>query len=302
MIHVDKLTKYFGELRALDNINLQVTKGSIYGLIGPNGSGKTTLIKTIMGILIPDQGQVLLNGQDIHSHPQAKCRVGYVADYQNYYAAFSVKDMIRLYQGSYAHWNQARFEQLHRIFNLPLKKRVNKLSKGMRTQLALLLNLSIEPQILVLDEPSSGLDPVLRRQLFNILMEEVAQNQTTVFISSHNLGELEGICDQIGVIHNGGILFDEKLDDLKTRVRKIQVAFDQDQELDPELFNQPEVLKIEQQGRVYNIVVRENMVGFMAGLKKHQPILLETIDMSLEDIFIYQMGGVGYGFEQIFTQ
>lgn len=302
MIQVSTVTKTFGGFTALQDISLKVAPGSIYGLIGPNGSGKTTLIKTMMGILQPDQGEVLIAGENIHRNWQIKNRVGYVADYQNYYATFSVGDMVRLYQGSFSHWNQTRFEELHRVFNLPLPKKVHKLSKGMRTQLALLLNLSIEPRVLLLDEPSSGLDPVLRRQFYQYLLDQVAQQQTTVFISSHNLSELEGICDQIGIIHQGAILFDEKLDDLKGNVRKVQVALARDRQLPPELLEQPAVLKVEKQGRVYNIVIKENLELFLEQLKQQQPILLETIDMSLEDIFIYRMGGVGYGFEQIFTR
>lgn len=300
MIFIDQLSKNFGKQPALDSISLRVEPGRIYGLVGPNGAGKTTLIKILTGILLPTRGQVFIAGHNVHQNPGVKSGLGYVADQQHFYPGFKVKDMIRLYRETYANWSPERFAELGSIFRLPEDKKIAKLSKGMRTQLAVLLNLSIRPGVLVLDEPTSGLDPVLRRQLLNILMDEVAQSQSTVFMSTHNLNELERICDRIGLIHNGRLLFDESLEDLKRKVRKIQVAFADG--LPGEFHQREDILKIEEQGRVYNLVVRDNLDGVMAELRKYRPLLLETIDMSLEDIFIYRMGGIGYGFEQIFAQ
>jgi len=300
LIQVEKLTKNFHEFQVLDNINLQVKQGTIFGLVGPNGAGKTTLIKIIMGILMPDQGRVLIDGVDVLQNPGIKSRVGYIADYQNYYPGFNVKDMIRLYRETFADWNNERYLELYQYFKLPMNKKVKNLSKGMRTQLAILLNLSIIPSVLVLDEPTSGLDPVLRRQMLNILMDEVARNGTTIFISTHNLNDLERICDQVSIVHNGRILLDKSLEEMKTRIKKIQVAvYDQ---LPAEFLNQKFILKHERQGRVYSLVVRENSEKMTAELQKYRPLLLETVDMSLEDIFIYLMEEMGYGFEQIFTQ
>lgn len=300
MIKVENLMKNFGPQRALDNINLTVNQGSIYGLMGPNGAGKTTLIKTMLGILHPDAGCVMIDNTNVHQVPAIKNKVGYVADYQSYYAHFSVDDMINLYRCTYGHWNEKRFNELKSTFRLPLDKKVRTLSKGMRTQLAVLLNLSISPQVLMLDEPTSGLDPVIRRQLMNIILDEVALNGTTVFISTHNLNELERICDQIGIIHRGRLLLSESIEQLKQQVRKIQVAFKE--QLPAEVARRPEILKVEQQGRVYSLVVKNNLESVIAELQQHQPLLLETIDMSLEDIFIYQMGGLGYEFAQLNTQ
>lgn len=300
MICIERLTKNFKDCPALENIDLQVERGSIFGLVGPNGAGKTTLLRTIMGILLPTRGQVLIDGHNIHLNPGIKSRIGYVADYQSYYSYFKVQEMIGFYRRTYDNWCEERFTELFSIFNLPLNKSIKSLSKGMRTQLAILLNLSIRPAVLLLDEPTSGLDPVLRRQLLNILMDEVARNQTTVFTSTHNLGELERVCDRIGIIHEGRLIFNESLEDMKQRTRKIQVAFSD--RLPEEFFQREDILKVEGQGRVYNLVVRDNVQEVMDGLRKYQPLLLETIDMSLEDIFIYRMGGVGYGFEQIFAQ
>jgi len=300
LIKIENLTKSFRASPALDNINLQVPRGSIFGLVGPNGAGKTTLIKLIMGILLPDRGRIYIDGNDVHQNPGIKSRIGYVADYQHYYPTFRVKEMIRLYRETYAHWSVERFAELRQIFKLTEDKKIKHLSKGMRAQLAVLLNLSIRPALLVLDEPTSGLDPVLRRQLLNILLDEAARGETTIFISTHNLNELERICDRIGTIHNGRILFDESLEKIKQHVRKIQVAFAGEP---PEGFlEQSAVLKAERQGRVYTIVVREDANQLMAELERYRPLLLESVDMSLEDIFIYRMGGVGYGFEKFVAQ
>jgi len=297
VIRVENLNKSYREFQALRDINLHIERGSVFGLVGPNGAGKTTLIKTIMGILLPDTGRVLIDGRDVRQDPAVKARVGYVADYQNYYAGFRVKDLIRLYRETYPHWSEERFAELSRVFRLPENQKVAKLSKGMRTQLAVLLNLSLMPAVLVLDEPTSGLDPVLRRQVLNILLDDVAANGTTVLIATHQLNELERTCDRIGILYEGRMLFDESLEQVKRNVRRIQAAFSAD--VPEEILQRPEILKTERRGRVYLIVVKENVDGIKAELQKYQPLLLEEIDLSLEDIFIYRMGGLGYEFDGI---
>lgn len=299
MIHLENIAKSFKEFEALKDINLHVRQGSIFGLVGPNGAGKTTLIKIVLGVLIPDQGRVFIDGVEAHKNPAIKTRIGYIADYQHYYPNFRVKEMIRFYKETYQHWNADRFAELYRIFNLPENQKLKKLSKGMRTQLAVLLNLSINPSVLVLDEPTSGLDPVLRRQLLNILMDEAAQNQTTIFIATHNLNELERICDHIGFMHRGVIVFDERLEDIKEKVRKIQAAFPED--LPVELLKRDDFLRVEKQGRVYTFVLKENVDQVMDELQQYRPLLMESIYMSLEDIFVYRMGELGYEFDQPVT-
>lgn len=300
MIKIVDITKSYGAVTVLEGVDFQVERGNIYGLVGPNGAGKTTLIKTMMGVLLPTRGKVLINGQDVHHDAQAKSCVGYVADYQHFYPGFSVSDMVRLYRGTYRNWSDERFTELSRIFSLPDKQNVKKLSKGMCTQLALLLNLSIRPAVLILDEPTSGLDPVLRRQVLGVLLDEVARNKTTVLIATHNLNELERTCDHIGMLYQGQLVFNENLEETKQAIRKIQVVLPKG--LPAEMLTRPDILKVEQQGKVYSIVVRDNPEQVMAELKKQNPLLLETIDMSLEDIFIYRMGGLGYAFDGLVTQ
>ena len=205
--------------------------------------------------------------------------------------------MVEFYRNTYPLWNEYRYNALKKIFKLDEKKRIRNLSKGMKTQLSLMLNLSITPEVLVLDEPTSGLDPVIKKKVLDLIIDEVSTNETTVLISSHHLGELEQICDHIGIIHEGKILMEESIDNLKSKVRKVQVAFKDD--IPEEIKNSEDILKIENRGKVYEIIVNDNIEKLMDEMRKHNPILLDTIDMSLEEIFIYKMGGVGYVFEDI---
>ena len=297
MIKGLKIDKYLGGEKILDNVNINVSKGSIYGLIGPNGAGKTTLIKTLVGIYEPESGEVLISGEDVKENTKVKSRLGYVADYQNFYPNFKVGEMVKFYRNTYPLWNEYRYNALKKVFKLDEKKRIRNLSKGMKTQLSLMLNLSITPEVLILDEPTSGLDPVIKRKVLDIIIDEVSTNETTVLISTHHLGELEQICDHIGIIHEGKILMEDSIDNLKSKVRKIQVAFKDG--IPEEIKNSEDILKIENRGKVYEIIVNDNIEKLMVEIRKHNPILLDTIDMSLEEIFIYKMGGVGYVFEDI---
>lgn len=297
MIEAKGLDKYLGGNKILDNINIHVKKGSIYGLIGPNGAGKTTLIKTLVDIYKPDAGEVLIAKEYISDNKRIKSRLGYVSDFQYLYPSFKIKEIVEFYKGAYLLWNDERYSQLNKLFKLDENKKVKYLSKGMKTQLAILLNLSIMPNVLILDEPTSGLDPVIKRKVLNLIVDQVSANETTVLISSHNLGELEQICDHIGIIHEGKVLLEDSVDNLKSNVRKIQVAFKG--ELPEEIKSNEHILKIESVGKIHQIIVRDNLDDVIENIKKYNPILLETIDMSLEEIFIHKMGGEGYEFEDI---
>lgn len=297
MIKAESIDKYLGGVKILDNVNLQVKKGSIYGLIGPNGAGKTTLIKCLVGIYKPESGNAIINGENIIENTKVKSRLGYVSDYQYFYPNFKISEMKQFYKNIYPMWNEERYESLKKLFKLDENKKIRHLSKGMKTQVSLLLNLSIMPNVLILDEPTSGLDPVIKREVLNLLVEEVSANETTILISTHNLGELERICDHVGIIYGGKLLAEENIDELKTKVRKIQVAFKDS--IPEEILNHKDILNIENKGRVYQIITNDNIDDFIALINKHNPILLETIDMSLEEIFIYKMGGEGYVFEDI---
>ena len=297
MIKAENIDKYLGGVKILDNINLEVKKGSIYGLIGPNGAGKTTLIKCLVGIYKPESGSAIITGENIIENTKVKSRLGYVSDYQYFYPNFKIAEIKEFYKNTYPMWNEERYQNLKKLFKLDENKKIRHLSKGMKTQVSLLLNLSLMPNVLILDEPTSGLDPVIKREVLNLLVEEVSMNETTILISTHNLGELERICDHIGIIYEGKILAEENIDELKTKVRKIQVAFKDS--IPEEIVNHKDILSIENKGKVYQIITKDNIDDFIELIKKYNPILLETIDMSLEEIFIYKMGGEGYVFEDI---
>lgn len=294
MINVSKVKKSLGKQIVLDDISLNVEEGSIYGLVGPNGAGKTTLIKNLVGIYEPDCGDIYINNEKMSDKADIKKRIGYVADYQVYYPNYKIKDMINFFKSTYDSWDDNRFNKLENLFNLNGNKKIKHLSKGMKTQLAILLNLSIMPKVLIMDEPTSGLDPVIRREVLNLLVQEVGLNNTTIFISTHNLGELEQICNKIGIMNKGKILTQDSLDTMKENIRKVQVVFDGD--IPKSITENKAILKIEKIGRVYQIIVKENIEHLIQEINNFKPLLVETIDMSLEEIFVYKMGGEGYEF------
>ncbi|WP_053954866.1 ABC transporter ATP-binding protein [Inediibacterium massiliense] len=294
MISVVGVSKSLGANKILDDVNLFAKEGAIYGLLGPNGAGKTTLIKNMVGIYTPDEGEIFIDGQKLTDGSSMKGKIAYIPDFQNFYNQFKVGEMVDFYRHTYRDWNEERYKKLKELFSIQDHKKIRQLSKGMKTQLAIHLNLSMMPKVMVMDEPTSGLDPVIRREVLNLIVQEVSLNNTTVLISTHNLGELEQICDHIGMMNKGKILLQTNIDDLKEKVRKIQVAFKG--EIPKEIQEHKDLLKIENVGKVYQMVVKEGVEKVMEEIKKHDPILLETIDMSLEEIFIYKMGGEGYEF------
>lgn len=297
MIKVESLNKSINERAILKNINMNVPEGSIYGLIGPNGAGKTTLIKTLVDIYQPDTGTVLIDQENIHLHPEQKSKIGYVPDYLTYYANFTKKDLVKLYREVYPNWNEERYQKLNNLFIINDRMSLGKLSKGMKMQLAIHLNLSIMPKVLIMDEPTSGLDPIIRQEVLNLLVQEVSINNTTILISSHQLSELEKICDHIGFISQGEIMGDANLEEMKQQIKKYQVVFPQD--IPQEIKSHKNVLKVEKIGKVYYLVVEDNNEDFINLINKYQPLILDTINMTLEEIFIYKMGGQGYELKNI---
>ncbi len=288
MLRIKDLNKKFGSYQVLSDINLEVSEGSITGLVGPNGAGKTTLLQAIMGITKPDEGSITFMGQDIQSAWEVKNRIGYVPDQSVFYPGFTVADMVRFYGYAYATWDEERYAELSKVLVLPLNKKIKSLSKGMKAQLAILLALSFRPKMLILDEPTAGLDPINRRLLYNLMLDEVAENGTNVLISSHGLAELERICDHIVFIDKGRILLDSDLDSLKQQIRKVQVVFQG--EFPSELKGHPDLIGLEQFGRVYRLIFQSDDI--LRVIQQYQPVLLEDIDISLEEIFIYNVRGV----------
>lgn len=298
MIQIHNVTKTFEGFRALDGLTMSVEKGSIYGLVGPNGAGKSTILRHIMGIYRPDSGSILVDGQPVYENPLAKAKIAAIPDELYYFVSASTRDMMKFYRGMYPGFDDKRYEMLKQAFpEVEERQPIRRLSKGMQKQSAFWLALCCNPEILVLDEPVDGLDPVMRRQVWSLLMGDVAQRGTTVLVSSHNLRELEDVCDHVGILSHGKVLLERSLTDLQDNVVKLQVAFAQPDL--PELPQDLQILHTSQLGRVYTLIVRGNPAQIKTRMAVYQPILMEALPLSLEEIFIYELGGEDYAVRDI---
>lgn len=297
MIKVSNVTKHFDDYRVLDNFSLEVKKGTIYGLVGPNGAGKTTIINHITGALKPEKGTITIDGENVIENEKIKQRVLSIADDWFYYSVFNIKEMARFYANMYDSFDYKRYETIKQIFKIDEKRQIRKLSKGMKKQVAFWLSLSAKPDVLILDEPLDGLDPVMRKQVLNLVISDVIDRQMTVLVSSHNLRELEDICDWVGIIHKGQMIIQKPLDDLKGSVHKYQLVFKN--EFPAELKNMKDILHISQTGSVYNLIVRGSAQETDAKMNTFAPLLCERISLTLEEVFIYELGGLGYDFTNI---
>ncbi len=228
MIKAKGIVKVFGDFRALDGFDMSVERGSIYGLVGPNGAGKTTIINHLMGVLKPDEGEILIDGEAVWENPELKQKILCINDDWYFYPSFSVKEMAKFYESMYRGFNRERYNALGKILNIDENRQIRRLSKGMKKQVAFRLVLSCMPEVLILDEPLDGLDPVMRKQIMNIIISDVAEREMTVLVSSHNLRELEDICDHVGIIHSGKMVIEKPLDDLKGNIQKVQMVFKED--------------------------------------------------------------------------
>ena len=298
MIKVNNLVKTFDGFRALDGLTMTVQPGSIYGLVGPNGAGKSTLLRHITGVYRPDSGSVLVDGREVYEDPEVKGKIATIPDELYYFLSASTRDMMKFYRGMYPGFDDKRYQALKEAFpEVDEKQPIRRLSKGMQKQSAFWLALCCNPQVLVLDEPVDGLDPVMRRQVWGLLMGDVAQRGTTVLVSSHNLRELEDVCDHVGILSHGKVLLERSLTDLQDNVVKLQLAF-QEPGL-PQLPEDLEVLHTSQVGRVYTLIVRGNPAQIKTRMAVYSPILMEALPLSLEEIFIYELGGEDYAVHDI---
>ena len=298
MIEARNVVKAFDGFRALDGLTMTVPRGSVYGLVGPNGAGKSTLLRHVTGIYRQDFGEVLLEGEPIYENPAAKARISSIPDELYYFLSASTRDMARFLKGFYPKFDRDRYRTLKEVFSQVDEARpMRRLSKGMQKQAAFWLSLCCRPEVLVLDEPVDGLDPVMRRQVWSLLMADVAQEGTTVLVSSHNLRELEDVCDRVGILSHGKVLIERSLTDLQENLVKMQVVF-QEREL-PRLPEDLEVLHVSQVGRIHTLIVRGNATDVTNRLAVYAPILLEALPLTLEEIFIYELGGEDYAVRDI---
>ena len=297
MIEVRELVKRFGGFAALDGASVTVPEGSVYGLVGPNGAGKSTLIRHITGVYRADRGQVLVDGENVYENPEKKALVAAIPDEWFYFPSATIRDMMRFYRGFYPAFDMDRYERFKEVFAISEKAVIRRLSKGMQKQAAFWLTMCCRPKYLVLDEPVDGLDPVMRRQVWSLMMSDVAEYGTTVLVSSHNLRELEDVCDHVGIMSRGKVLLERSLSDLQENIVKLQVVWPSEKV--PVLPAELPVLHTSHVGRVYTYIVRGNAGEVSRRMEESRPMMLEALPLSLEEIFIYELGGEHYAVKEI---
>ena len=297
MIQVNNVVKTFDGFRALDGLTMSVEGGSIYGLVGPNGAGKSTILRHIMGVYRPDSGSILVDGQPVYENPAVKSRVAFIPDDLYYFLSASTRDMMKFYRGLYPQFDDKRYQTLKDAFPaVDEKQPIRRLSKGMQKQSAFWLSLCCMPDIMVLDEPVDGLDPVMRRQVWSLLLGDVAERGTTVLVSSHNLRELEDVCDHVGIMNQGKVLLERSLSELQDTTVKLQVVYPGEE---PRLPAELNILHHSAVGRVHTYILRGDRESILNRMQITAPLLLEAIPLTLEEIFIYELGGADYAVRDI---
>lgn len=296
MIEVNGVVKRFDGFAALSGATLSVPAGSVYGLVGPNGAGKSTLIRCLTGIYHQDEGDVCIGGEPVWENAKLKARLAAIPDDWYYFLQSSIRDMMHFYRGFYPQFSMERYEKLKEVFQIDEKRTIRRLSKGMQKQAAFWLTLSCMPDYLILDEPVDGLDPVMRRQVWSLVMGDVAQRGTTVLVSSHNLRELEDVCDHVGIMDRGKVLLERSLAQLQDNMVKLQVVFaDGVTEVPPEL----PALHASKVGRIHTLIMRMNAEEATARVAAYGPLLVDAVPLTLEEIFIYELGGADYAVKDI---
>ena len=297
MIEVNNVTKRFGDFVALDGLNMHVERGAIYGLVGPKGAGKSTIIRHLSGVYKQDEGTVTIDGQPVYENEKLKQRFTVIPDEIFFFTQANTMDMMKFYKSMYPKFDEALFKKILACFpEINPKKMVRSLSKGMQKQVAFMLSIAARPELMILDEPVDGLDPVMRRQIWSLIMSDVAEHGLTVLVSSHNLRELEDVCDHVGIMNHGKILIERSLDELQTSITKIQLAFEGDM---PSLPPEVQVLKKITTGRVHTLIVKGEPRVAEQTISALNPLLMDVLPLTLEEIFIYELGGENYAVKDI---
>lgn len=289
MIEIKNLDKSFGNSKIISNLNMNIKKGSIYGLVGINGSGKTTIIKHLTGVLIPDSGEILYEGEPVFENKKIKEKIGYVPDEIFFYTSYTLSELSSFYASVYKNWNEERFSELINGFGLDRKTKLSRFSKGMQKQGFIALTLAKMPDYLILDEPIDGLDPIVRKVVWKFILDDVANRQMSVLVSTHNLREIEGICDSVGILSQGSMCLERDLDELKTDVYKVQIAYNNKPE-NP--YKELNVLHKEERGSIDLIIVKNHKDFVYKVLESASPAVIDLLPLTLEEIFIYELGGL----------
>lgn len=296
MIEVKNVVKTFDGFRALDDLTMTVPHGAVYGLVGPNGAGKSTIIRHLAGIYRQDSGDVLVDGQPVYENTAVKSRMAVIGDDWYYFPQSGIREMAKFLAGIYPDFSWERYEKLKQVFPLDEKMMLRRMSKGMQKQAAFWLMVCCMPEYLILDEPVDGLDPVMRRQVWSLLLGDVAERGTTVLVSSHNLRELEDVCDHVGIMNQGKVLLERSLSELQDTTVKLQVVYPGEE---PRLPAELHILHHSAVGRVHTYILRGDRESILNRMQITAPLLLEAIPLTLEEIFIYELGGADYAVRDI---
>ena len=297
MIQVERLTKKFQTYTALNQISVSVQPGSVFGLVGSNGAGKSTLLRTIAGIYKPDSGTVAIDGTPIFEHPNVKNDIFFISDFPYFIPQSNMKEMAKFYASMYSNWSHERYRELCSLFTIEEKMKISSMSKGMQRQVALICALSTQPKVLLMDEIFDGLDPVMRQLLKKLLAREVSERNITVMIASHNLRELEDVCDHVGLLHQGGVVFEQELDGLKLNLHKLQAVFKPMISMD--VFSDLDILKFDMKGSLINMVIRGDKGVISRRIEALKPVYFEMLPLTLEEVFISEMEVSGYDIDKI---
>ncbi len=297
MLEIKNVTKRFGDKTALEKLSFTVPDGSVFGLIGSNGSGKSTLLRIISGVFKPDGGSVEIDGESTFENPAVKEKCFFISDYPYFYNSSTLDSLVKLYRDLYSTWNEEKYRRLCSLFPINPKDRIVNMSKGMQRQAALMIALSVCPKYILLDEIFDGLDPVVRQLIKKLIMELVAENSTTVMIASHNLRELEDVCDHVGLIHKGGVVMEKELDEAKLGIHRVQAVFEN--ELGEGVFNDLDIVNIKKQGKLMMFTVRGDGQTIEDTIRAQNPVYMEMLPLTLEEVFISEMEAVGYDINNI---
>jgi ABC-2 type transport system ATP-binding protein len=293
MIQIKNCSKQFGEIQALGQVSLDISDGEVFGLIGTNGAGKSTLLRILAGILKPDSGEILADGQTIYENEAVKKQIFYISDSSYFPGTSTPADMARYYKNFYPTFDMARFEKLLKQFQMDGKRRVHTFSKGMKKQLLVILGISARTKYLLCDETFDGLDPVMRQAVKSLFASEMLNREFTPVIASHNLRELEDICDHIGLLHKGGILLSKNLDDMKFHIHKVQCVLpDPEQEI--AIQKELDILDVKRQGSLLVLTARGTRIEILQRIQEKEPLFCEVLPLTLEEIFISETEVAGY--------
>ena len=287
MIEVNGLSKRFDEVQALNHLSMTVPDGAVYGLVGPNGAGKSTLIRHLVGIYRQDSGDIRVDGEPVFENAAVKERIAYIPDEIPYWSQSTIEDLKRFYASVYPDFDHAYYQKLASQFGLDGRQMLRRLSKGQQKLASFQMALAERPDYVILDEPVDGLDPVNRRKIWGLLMTDVAERGTTVLVSSHNLRELEDVCDHVGIMNHGEMLLERTLSELQENIVKIQLVLPEEKQL-------PGDLQIQYKntvGRLQQLILRGKQEEITAKLAECEPIFLDVLPLTLEEIFIYELGG-----------